>query len=291
MSRDEAGRWGRPLLGLTLSVLAIFLFVHRHFPAPSIRLRPHRSFYSPHALPLKGITLVLDPGHGGADSGAVRHGDCEAALTYRTAVEVAEDVRRAGGHVVFTVRSRALDPRLDYTEPPLWLPRDAVLSATGAPLRLRRDETPRPLWLRAAVARTLWDSDSTSIQDRANSLFFLSLHYDDASSSHIHGSLVCVDRRMPAIPKFAQILAASLSAAGLSRHDTWHGLHGIDAEHLGVLDPRENPVPQRLLLEVATISNAQDACHAADPVWRHAMAARITEALIATCSASRNQRR
>jgi N-acetylmuramoyl-L-alanine amidase len=281
MSRDEARRWGRPLLGLTLAVLAVPLFLHYHSPATVVGLR-----HSPHSLPLQGVTLVLDPGHGGADSGAVRHGDCEAALTYRTAVEVAADVRRAGGQVVFTVRSHALDPSLAHTEPPLWLPRDAVLAANGAPLRLRRDDTPRPLWLRAAVARTLWDSCSTPNGNRANFLFFLSLHYDDYPLSRIHGSLVCVDRRMSSVPKFAQILAASLSAVGLSRHDTWHGLRGMDAERLGVLDPRENPVPQRLLLEVATISNREDAHHAADPVWRHAMAARITEALISVCADS-----
>ena len=100
------------------------------------------------------MTVILDPGHGGADSGAVRHGVCEAALTYRTATELADCIRRQGGHVLFTVRSRMLDPHLLVTEPAPERPRDAVLAANGQPLRER--DTPRPLWLRAAVSRRLW---------------------------------------------------------------------------------------------------------------------------------------
>ncbi len=282
MPRDGAGRWGRPALGLALAALAVTPFLlHRSSPPPPpARPRP------PLPLPLAGVTVILDPGHGGADSGATRHGDCEADLTYRTAVEVAADVRRAGGRVVFTVRSRALDADLARTEPPLQMPRDAVLASTGAPLRLRRDDTPRPLWQRAAVARALWDACSFRTGNR-QALFFLSLHYDDFPESRVHGALVCVDRRMGSVPPFARLLAARLCADGLARHDIWHGLSGISARRLGVLDPRENPVPQRLLLEVATISNPADALRAADPAWRKAMAARITAALIAARRANK----
>ena len=221
--------------------------------------------------------MILDPGHGGADSGAVRHGVCEAALTYRTAVELAAAIRRQGGRVVFTVRSRMLDPRLAMTEPPLRRPSDATLAVNGRPLRER--DTPRPLWLRAAVARRLWDSCAPRTR---GPIFFLSLHYDEYQMHSVHGALVCVDRRAKSLPALACLLAARFCADGLARPDILHGLRGLAAAHLGVLDPKYNPVPGRALLELATISNAEDARRAADPAWRHRMAARITEVIIAT---------
>ena len=84
-----------------------------------------------------------------------------------------------------------------------------------------------------------------------------------------------------AVPVLARLLAARLCADGLARPDLYHGLRGLAAARLGVLDPKYNPVPQRALLELATISNANDALVAADPAWRRRMADRITDALIA----------
>lgn len=273
MQRAGAGPWLWPVISAACLFPAIWFLSLRHSPlslfhAAQALPRPEPS------LPLSGVTLVLDPGHGGADSGAVRYGLCEAALTYRTATELAADVRQAGGRVVFTVHSQELSPMLAKTESPPCLPRDAVLAATGAPLRER--DSPRPLWQRAAVACRLWRSHSCS-----PNLFFLSLHYDDYSDTSIHGALICVDRRMASVPPIARALAATFCAAGLARRDHWHGLRGIAGGRLGVLDPHFNPVPERALLEIATISNADDAQHASDPVWRQAMAARITTALIA----------
>ncbi|MBV9849088.1 MAG: N-acetylmuramoyl-L-alanine amidase [Armatimonadetes bacterium] len=224
--------------------------------------------------------MVLDPGHGGADAGAVRNGVCEAALTYRTAVELADAIRRQGGRVMFTVRSRTLAPQLVLTEPAPERPRDAVLAVNGQPLRLRRGDSPRFLWQRAAVARRLWLSCSPSVGGRAV-LFFLSLHYDDFHRSSVQGGLVCVDRRMKSVPTLARLLAAQFCADGLARPDIYHGLRGVAASRLGVLDPKYNPVPQRALLELATISNEADARCAADPDWRRGIIARITDALIA----------
>ena len=227
--------------------------------------------------------MVLDPGHGGADSGAVRNGVCEAALTYRTALELADAIEQQGGRVAFTVRSRMLDLQLLVTEPPPERPRDAVLAINGRPLRERN--SPRPLWLRAAIARHLWHS-SFPLLGRGGllgqgALFFLSLHYDDFHRDGVRGSLVCVDRRMKAVPLVARLLAARLCADGLARPDVYHGRRGLAAARLGVLDPKYNPFPERALLELATLSNPDDAFLAADPAWRRQMAGRITDAVIA----------
>jgi N-acetylmuramoyl-L-alanine amidase len=280
MLRDEAGRWALPALCLICFALVIFFLLRLGTylsPAHSRASPTHIAGTESAMLPLRGVTLVLDPGHGGADSGARCNGVCEASLTYRTADEVAQAVRQAGGKVVFTVRSRALNPTYAVTEPPLVYPADAVLASTGAPLRIRHGDSPQALWLRAAVARRLWHTCS----DRADrNTVFLSLHYDEYGASSVSGALVCVDRRMPSVPRFAQILAAEMCADGIARPDVWHGLRGICARHLGVLDPNVNPVDQRALLELATISNTGDAARAVDPTWRKQMAARIVSALI-----------
>ena len=257
--------------GLLALGCALLLLFRAHPPPPALPSPPPAP-----PPPLAGVTVILDPGHGGADSGAVCHGVCEAALTYRTAVELAEDIRRQGGQVLFTVRSRMLAPPLAVTEPPPQRPWDAVLAVNGQPLRER--ETPRPLWLRAAVARRLWRSASPG---EADSLFFLSLHFDDFHRRAVQGALVCVDRRARSVPPLARLLAAYLCAGGLARHDVYHGLRGLAAVRLGVLDPKYNPVPERVLVELATISNESDARLAADPDWRRGIVLHITDALIA----------
>lgn len=266
--------WGWIGLGLLVLTLGVAgtLLRERHPRATALPVP------TPSSLPLAGVTVILDPGHGGADPGAVRNGVCEAALTYRTAAELADSIRQQGGRVLFTVRSRDLDPRLAATEPPPQIPTDAVLAATGAPLRLRRDDTPRPLWLRAAVARHLWASCARPDPRR---LFFLSLHYDDYHRSSLTGGLVCIDRRMRAVPPLARLLAARLCADHWARPDVYHGLRGLADTRLGVLDPAYNPVPERALLELATISNPFDARCAADPAWRQGMVEHVTEVLIA----------
>lgn len=53
---------------------------------------------------LSGKTLVIDPGHGGKDTGAIGYGNkvLEKNLTLRTAKELAKKLRKAGAHVILT---------------------------------------------------------------------------------------------------------------------------------------------------------------------------------------------
>lgn len=243
-------------------------FVHSARPLPA----------PPPALvrPLLGVTVVLDPGHGGEDPGAVSPYGVEAAYTYRAAVEIGAVLRGQGATVLYTVRSRALDPGLALSEPPLEPPADAALAVNNEPIRVRH--SPRQLWRRAALARRVWALRSGP--DPAHHVFFLSLHLDDADSPDIRGSLVCVDRRR-AVPAFGVALARALVQDNLARPASEaDGQAGLSVRRLGVLNPDYNPIPQSALLEMTTLSNFDDALRAADPQWRTQMARRIARAIL-----------
>lgn len=81
-----------------------------------------------------------------------------------------------------------------------------------------------------------------------------------------------MDRRTPETPKLALALAREMS------DDVASG-RGIARLRLGVLNPDYNPVPERVLLEMATVSNAADALVAQDTAWRQEMARRIAAAV------------
>lgn len=72
---------------------------------PDLRIPVDQGTEIPPPAPLKGIRVVLDPGHGGEDLGAVGvAGTREKDLNLRTARAVAEELERAGARVAMTRR-------------------------------------------------------------------------------------------------------------------------------------------------------------------------------------------
>jgi len=259
-----------------LSILAVIGAQHSPLPPPAKQSREAASDKGP----LAGVVVVLDPGHGGADPGTTAGPISEAALTYRMAAELAASLKAQGASVVFTVRSRALDPALAVSETPPERPADAVLAATEEPLTLRH--SPRPLWQRAAAARKVWAERVRHDPHAARNVFFVSLHFDQFPSDTVQGGLVCVDKRGHDVPALALALAAQMRSDNLCRTEDFHGIPGVSGRRLGVLDPLYNPVPERALLEVATLSNPQNALEAGDSAWRGELIRRITLAITQT---------
>lgn len=267
---------GLLFLGAGAGTLALLLLGLRLAP-PVPHTAPDAAPDLSSSRPLAGVTVVLDPGHGGADPGTTCGPLSEAALTYRTAAELTAALKAQGASVSYTVRSRLLDPTLAITEPPPGLPTDAVLASTGDSLQARH--SPRPLWERAETARTVWAARLRQDPQAARDVFFLSLHFDQTASADIHGGEVCVDRRCNPIPAFAKALAGQMADGGLGRTGDFHGVPGVSGRELGVLDPRFNPIPEKALLEVATLSNPENAAEAGDPAWRSEIVRRITLAI------------
>lgn len=279
------------LLGAAVAVLGTLGFLTlvglRHPPSPPVA---SPSVSPPPVSPpkakaltneaLAGVFVVLDPGHGGVDPGTTAGPISEAALSYRTASELAASLKAQGANVVYTVRSHCLNPALALSEPPLKRPTDAVMAATGVPLRLRH--SPLPLWQRADTARRIWVQRLRTDPAAARDVFFLSLHFDQFHADTVHGGIVCVDRRCLPIPNFARALAAQMAQGNLSRPEDFHGIRGLAGRELGVLDPKYNPVPEKALLELATLSNPQNAAEAGDAAWRGELVRRITLAITQT---------
>jgi N-acetylmuramoyl-L-alanine amidase len=226
------------------------------------------------------VTVILDPGHGGTDSG-YRRRDCrEDALNYRFTATLSRVLRASGARVLFTIRSAALDVSLTEgkPEPPLLVPRDAVLAFNRVPVTGSIDS----LHQRAAFVRLPYLRLAPEKKATARGLYFLAIHHDAYYIRSVRGGHVLYDRRDGGPPPFAHILARRLSAASLARKPYAGRLPPSDARHLGVLNPLYNPVPQRALLEVATISNAQDRDNALSRQWRWRFAHLIADA-IAEC--------
>jgi N-acetylmuramoyl-L-alanine amidase len=193
--------WRIAALFLLLALILVPFFACRH------RQKRSESHKATPTGPLSGVLVVLDPGHGGQDSGAVRGGMREDALNYRMAAETATALRRRGATVWLTVTSDTL------TLPgsaPLKVPSDARLVFNNEPLRVRHLFSANDLWRRAAlVQKAVKESPGKRV-------FFLSLHADSLESSRWWGARVYRDTRDKGECRFARQLLARLTKENLT---------------------------------------------------------------------------
>ncbi len=254
------------LVGLLLAVVIVVL---RCRPEVGRRVVPD---VVPRLGPgaLSGTTVVVDPGHGGRDPGAMNGGVAEAALTTRMAVVLREVLVGAGARVLTTVESSEWRRvwREGESEPPLALPRDAVFTWDGSPVKVgvKGDSG---LYRRSAVAGTAWRSRSPSER-----VVFVSLHFDAVPGTDVRGAAVVHDIRSRR-PELVEPLVGWLERAGLAAERPT-----VLKRDLGVLNPERNPVPESVLVEFATLTSAQDRAHVRDPRWRW-RAARVLAAALA----------
>jgi N-acetylmuramoyl-L-alanine amidase len=272
-NRARQRRWGDlSILLLFLTPILLFLQCRRQPPAhdPAATAPPAPTG------PLRNVIVVIDPGHGGADSGANRLGTSEAQLTYRMAMTLTAVLKQSGAEVHLTVKSKALQfiPKEGTPEIALVSPRDARFTIDNKYVGVRQRESPEDLYRRAQLADKLWRTQGARKQ-----VFFLSLHYDALSESRWHGGLICYDVRRGRSPQLANALSNRWRTSGLAgqrRGGT------PKARDLGVLNPEHNPVEQSVLIELATMSNIHDLNSARNATWRWKVA-RLIEDAIKSC--------
>ncbi|OAN78032.1 hypothetical protein A8B78_13555 [Jannaschia sp. EhC01] len=218
------------------------------------------------------LIVMLDPGHGGVDPGALRDGFTEADLILTFARELREVMRRTGQIEVVMTRDA------DVFVP---LPTRVTLArAAGADLfiSLHADAIAEGRAQGASVY-TLSD-DATDVataalaeqHDRADLLQGVDLSGSDDEVVSVLMDLARIETA-PRSRAFADILVQAIEATGLDMHAQPRGEGAFS-----VLKAADFPA---VLLEIGFLSEGGDLDNIRNPEWRARMQAAVTGAVIA----------
>lgn len=214
------------------------------------------------------MVIVIDPGHGGVDPGAVKDGVYEKDLMLRLAEELREAL--AGDFDVHLTRERdlfvSLPERVNFAHSVgadlfLSLHADAIEEgvARGATVyTLGRDASD-------AVAARL-----ASAHDRTGIIKGLDL---SRTEDGVVGVLSDLARREtdPRSDAFAAVLAQRIAASGAPMH--------VKPRRHALFSVLQSPDIPSVLLEVGFMSDARDLSNLRDPLWRQGMVSAIREAV------------
>jgi N-acetylmuramoyl-L-alanine amidase len=222
------------------------------------------------------LRIVLDPGHGGVDPGAVRGETTEAALVLQFARELAEALRRTGrAEVILTRQADVFVP----------LPTRVTLARSAgadAFISLHADALAEG-HARGATVYTLAEraSDAASAalaeqHDRADLLEGIDLSASDDVVAGILMDLARVETA-PRANALADSLVEGIRTAGLRLHARPRGEAGFT-----VLRAADIP---SVLVEIGFVSDPSDLENLRDPEWRAAMQTALVEGILAWAEA------
>ena len=235
-------RFGRSVAGLQRSALAVVTMP---------RVLPTLTPLS--GRPLAGLRIVLDPGHGGSDLGAVHHGQREAAVNLAVA--------------------QALRPRLEQLGASVLLTRDDDGSLLP-PHALERDE----LQARADVA------------NRAGADLFVSIHADASEDPRLAGALIffgpergypIISDRNPRLVAQSRLFARAMQRELVAASGQIN--LGIQSAPFWTIGAAQMPA---VLVEVGFLTNAGDARLLAQAAFRQRLAEGIARGIVAYVQSS-----
>lgn len=222
------------------------------------------------------VTVVIDPGHGGVDPGAVRGDHTEADLVLTFSRELRDALRRTGRVDVVLTRDA------DIFVP---LPTRVTLArAAGADLFLSiHADALAEGRAQGATIYTLSDTASDAAaqalaeqHDRADLLQGIDLHGADDVVAGVLMDLARLDTA-PRSVAFADQLVDSFGAAGVRMHSQPWGEAGFT-----VLRAADIP---SALLEIGFMSDERDLANILNADWRAAMQGALVAAIVAWADA------
>lgn len=217
------------------------------------------------------ITVVIDPGHGGIDPGAVRGPHTEADLVLRFARELRDALRRTGRVDVALTRDSD-----DFVPLPA---RITAARAAGADLfmSIHADALAEGR-ARGATVYTLSDTASDAAaqtlaeqHDRADLLQGIDLHGTDDRVAGVLMDLARLDTA-PRSDAVAGALVEGIGQAGLRLHARPRG----EADFTVLRAP---DIPS-VLLEIGFMSDQEDLRNILDPDWRARMHGALVGAIV-----------
>ena len=263
------------------------------------------------AADLKGVTVILDPGHGGRDTGALVSGVAESRYVYDITMRTAALLRRlTRARVVVTVEDRSVSGATD---------RDRLTASSGGRVMTNPpypiDDTVAGVHLRWYLSNALLRSVVSRGGD-AGHVVFLSFHADSLHPS-VRGPMVYIPgekylkdsfgksgavyearREYRQAPRVSFSRRERLEAEGVSRglaekivgafrHDDLP-VHAFQPIRESVIRGgrqwvpaviRYNEVPARALVEVCNLNNSEDLALIQTRKYREAIARGVVSAL------------
>ncbi|MCL1627458.1 N-acetylmuramoyl-L-alanine amidase [Roseibaca sp. V10] len=216
------------------------------------------------------LRIMLDPGHGGLDPGAVRDGQSEAAIVLGFARVLREELLRQGGFEVHMTRDADLFVSLDGR---LRAARDVQADLF---LSLHADALPEGLATGAVVYTLSEDASDQTAEilaarhDRGDLLAGVDLSRNTDEIASVLMSVAWQDTRLRNAA-LADALVEGIGAAGLRLHS-----RPVQSGAFSVLRAPDMP---SVLLELGFMSSPRDLARLQDPEWRSMMARAVADAL------------
>jgi N-acetylmuramoyl-L-alanine amidase len=217
-----------------------------------------------------GFVVVIDPGHGGVDPGAVRGGLREKDVTLAFARELAPRLEDAGFEVATTRSSDVFVALGERVEAARRAGADVFVSIHADALRAGEAQGAAVYVLGPDAS----DPESAALAARENRVDRLAgadPGHDGADVARALIDLVRADTRA------ASRRVADRLAAALARRTPKLGGGGVRTAGFRVLKSPDIP---SVLVELGFLSSAADRARLADPAWRAVAAEAVTAALV-----------